>query len=172
MTYDSMNQSLSTVRAHLLDRGQGASCLCLLPYKPPPRCAIYIKYRLIARGGTMQEYVPPTPPAFDDDKVRRTLENLIDACFDGEAGFRDAAEHVKDPQLRQYFADRGRERARFSVELRRELERDGHWQSTREGSVTGALYRTWFDIKRAVGGGDQAVLDSVEAGEDAARDAY
>ncbi len=120
----------------------------------------------------MQEYVPPTPPAFDDDKVRRTLENLIDACLDGEAGFRNAAQHVKDPQLRQYFADRGRERARFSVELRRELERDGHWQCTREGSVTGALYRTWFDIKRAVGGGDQAVLDSVEAGEDAARDAY
>ena len=56
-------------------------------------------------------------------------------------------------------------RTRFARELEQELERIGTWQTTRIGSVTGGLRQTWFDVKRALGGGDQTILDAVEAGE-------
>jgi len=120
----------------------------------------------------MQEFEPEEPKAFDEGKVVEALEKLIDTCRDGEAGFRDAAEHVGDNELRGYFVERSRERGEFAQQLERELERLGRWQTTRQGSVTGTLHRTWFDLKRALGGGDQTILESVEGGEDTARNAY
>ena len=120
----------------------------------------------------MQEFEPVQPQPYDQDHVRLVLEHLIDTCRDGEAGFADAAEHVADSRLRQYFRERSQERTRFARELEQELERIGTWQTTRKGSATGDLRRTWFDVKRALGGGDPTILDEVEAGEDAARDAY
>ncbi|HZQ92760.1 MAG TPA: PA2169 family four-helix-bundle protein [Terriglobales bacterium] len=117
----------------------------------------------------------PQPAAgkFDPDQIRLLLEHLIDTCRDGEQGYLDAADRVEDPELRGFFAEQARERGRFAVELRGELERLlGKWESTREGSVGGMLRRAWIDVKSALGGGDLAILESVEAGEDAARDAY
>src|SRR5262249_2789464 len=75
--------------------------------------------------------------------------------------------------LRRYFVERSRERAQFAAQLAEVMEEVlGRWQTTREGTVAGALRRSWFDVKRALGGGDATILDSVEAGENAARDKY
>jgi len=40
------------------------------------------------------------------------------------------------------------------------------------GSVGGALRRAWIDTKVSLGGGDKTILDSVEAGEDSAKETY
>ena len=40
------------------------------------------------------------------------------------------------------------------------------------GSVAGALHRAWIDTKVGLGGGDKTILESVEAGEDNAKEAY
>jgi uncharacterized protein (TIGR02284 family) len=40
------------------------------------------------------------------------------------------------------------------------------------GSVSGALHRTWGDLKAKLGGGDHALLETAEQGEDAAKKAY
>jgi uncharacterized protein (TIGR02284 family) len=40
------------------------------------------------------------------------------------------------------------------------------------GSVSGALHRTWGDIKAKLGGGDHSLLVTAEQGEDAAKKAY
>jgi uncharacterized protein (TIGR02284 family) len=120
----------------------------------------------------MQEFEPVEPKRFDQDDVVHTIEKLIDQCRDGEQIYADAATHIHDAQLKERFATYAKERARFAAELTAELERQGRWQTTREGSVTGMVERTAFDIKRALGGNDKAILQALEHYEDHARDAY
>lgn len=120
----------------------------------------------------MQEFEPVEPRRFDPDKIVNVIEKLIDQCRDGEQIYADAAQHIGDPQLKERFAADSKERARFASDLKAELERQGRWQTTREGSVTGMVERTAFDIKRALGGNDQAILQALEHYEDHARDAY
>ena len=120
----------------------------------------------------MQEFEPVPPEKFDPEKIVSVIEKLIDRCRDGEEIYADAAEHIQDPPLKQLFLDSSRERARFAAELEAELERQGRWQTTRQGSVTGMVERTAYDVKRALGGNDLAILQSLEHYEDHARDAY
>jgi uncharacterized protein (TIGR02284 family) len=107
-----------------------------------------------------------------DDNVIGIVEKLIDTCRDGEKGYREAAEHTSDPELRGYFSDQCTERAKFAEELQQALHRIGKWETTRQGSVGGVLRRAWIDVKSMVGGGDHSVLEAVEAGEDSAKHAY
>ena len=120
----------------------------------------------------MQEFEPVQPEKFDPEKIVSVIEKLIDRCRDGVEIYADAAEHIQDPPLKQRFLESSRERARFAAELEAELERQGRWQTTRQGSVTGMVERTAYDVKRALGGNDLAILQSLEHYEDHARDAY
>jgi uncharacterized protein (TIGR02284 family) len=119
-----------------------------------------------------REFLPEQKVPFDLDKTLGTIEKLIDACRDGEAGYRDAAEHITDSTLRAYFQQQSLERARFAAELHTEMERLGKWEQTHQGTLAGNVERTWFDVKRALGGDDAAILEAVEAGEDRAKAAY
>ena len=120
----------------------------------------------------MQEFEPVEPKRFDQDKIVHVIEKLIDQSRDGEEIYADAASHIRNVELKERFAAYGKERARFAAELTAELERQGRWQTTREGSVTGMVERTAFDIKRALGGSDQTILQALEHYEDHAREAY
>ncbi len=100
------------------------------------------------------------------------LEKLIETCRDGQNGYRAAAEHVKNPQIRAWFQEQSLQRAQFSGELEAYVQRLGKHDPNRKGSVTGALHRTWFELKEKVGGSDASVLEEVERGEDNAKQAY
>ena len=119
-----------------------------------------------------KEYLPEDPQPFDRDEVRLAVERLIDACRDAEEGYRDAAEHISDPTLKTYFREQSIGRAQFASDLQAELHRFGKWETTRQGSVGGTIQRIWFDVKRALGGKDRAILDEIEAGEDRSKHAY
>ena len=106
-----------------------------------------------------------------NDDVRDILENLIETCRDGEKGFSQAAEHAKDPDLRSRFLEESRTRADFASQLEREAVSLGG-DIGQKGSVAGALHRSWIDVKGKVGMDDHSILESVERGEDSARDAY
>jgi len=108
----------------------------------------------------------------DESNPVSVVENLIEICKDGENGYRDAAEHVKRADLRTYFNEQRVERARFAQELQQELSRLGKPDKKVSGSVGGAMRRAWLDTKANLGGGDKAILESVEAGEDTAKDTY
>ncbi|MGH7324259.1 MAG: ferritin-like domain-containing protein [Candidatus Rokuibacteriota bacterium] len=100
------------------------------------------------------------------------LNNLVETCRDGQEGFRTAAEHVKDPQLKQLFMTYAQQRAQFITELQGEIRRLGD-DPDRSGSVAGALHRGWMNIRSAVSGGDdRAIVAEAERGEDAAKTAY
>ena len=108
----------------------------------------------------------------DNDKTLSVLEDLIETCKDGQKGYQDAAEHVKRPDLKTYFNEQTLVRAKFAEELRSELSHLGKPDKKPSGTVAGAMHRAWIDTKVALGGGDKTILESVEAGEDRAKEAY
>ena len=102
----------------------------------------------------------------------KTLHDLIATCRDGQAGYRDAAEHVTDSGLKHFLNEQSLQRAQFAAELEQEAQRLGEHDPNRGGSVAGALHRAWFDFKAGLGGGDREILESVEQGEDRAKKAH
>ncbi len=105
----------------------------------------------------------------DNNHVISVLEKLVATCRDSQEGYRDAAEHIKDPELRNYFNSVSTTRADFAGQLENEIIRLGKHDPDRSGSTAGALHRRWIDLKAAMGGGDHTILSSVESGEDSAK---
>jgi uncharacterized protein (TIGR02284 family) len=106
------------------------------------------------------------------DEVVDVLEQLIETCRDGENGYRQAAEHAKDPELASFFRTQSAQRATFARELEAEAQRLGKSEPKDSGSVSGAMHRAWIDVKEKLGGGDTTILESVEQGEDNAKKNY
>ena len=100
------------------------------------------------------------------------LEKLIETCRDGQAGYREAAEHIQDSELKGYLNEQSVERAQFAGQLESEVQRLGEMAPQRRGSTGAALHRAWIDLKSNLGGGDQSILSSVEQGEEVARKTY
>lgn len=105
------------------------------------------------------------------EKTYDLLNELIETCRDAHQGFREAAENVEDPELKTFFLQQSEERARFASDLEGEVGSFGQ-KPERSGSVAGAAHRVWMDIKSSLGGGDKAILESVERGEDSAKETY
>ncbi|HSS98676.1 MAG TPA: PA2169 family four-helix-bundle protein [Terriglobales bacterium] len=108
----------------------------------------------------------------DQNNAISVVENLIETCRDGEKGYQDAASHVKRTDLKTFFTEQGSQRARFADELQLELSKLGKPEKKESGSVGGAMHRAWIDTKVAMGGGDKTILESVEKGEDTAKESY
>jgi uncharacterized protein (TIGR02284 family) len=108
----------------------------------------------------------------DENNAVSVVENLIETCKDGQKGYQDAAEHAKRSDLKTYFNEQSSERGRFGQELQAELSKLGKTDKKVSGSVAGALHRAWIDTKAALGGGDKTILESVEKGEDNAKETY
>jgi len=108
----------------------------------------------------------------DQDNAINVIEDLIETCKDGQKGYQDAAAHVKRMDLKTFFNEQSLERARFAGELEGELIRLGKPDKKVSGSMSATLHRAWIDTKVSMGAGDKAVLESVEAGEDNAKEAY
>ncbi len=100
------------------------------------------------------------------------LHDLIETCRDGETGYTHAAGIVKNPSLKAFFDEQGLERGRFLQELKAEAKRLGEPSPDTSGSAAAVLHRMWFETKADVGMGDEAVVSSVEQGEDSAKKAY
>ena len=108
----------------------------------------------------------------DENNAISVVENLIETCKDGQKGYQDAAQHVKRSDLKTYFNEQSLERSRFAGELEAELVRLRKPDKKVSGSASAAVHRAWIDTKVALGGGDRTILESVEKGEDDAKDTY
>lgn len=103
------------------------------------------------------------------DNAANNIQDLIKTLRDGEKGYKEAAEHAKASDLKSRFLQISSERGRFAEQLQPEASKAGAEIKKDEGHVAGAIHRAWIDIKESLGGGDQAILDWLEQGEDVAK---
>ena len=106
-------------------------------------------------------------------QMERVLLDVIKVLQDGQKGFADIGEHIKDETLKRYFLAESLKRANFRAELENELHRAGMADVKESGSTAGALHRGWGDLKAKLGmGSDHELLATAEQGEDVAKKAY
>lgn len=108
----------------------------------------------------------------NQNNVVSVIEKLTEICKDGEKGYKDAADHSKSADLKSFFTTQSAERKRFAGELQTVLVRLGEAEKKESGTVAGALHRAWIDAKVGLGAGDKSILESVEKGEDEAKEVY
>jgi uncharacterized protein (TIGR02284 family) len=102
-------------------------------------------------------------------EVISTVNGLIETLKDGEKGFKEAAEAVKDPQLKSLFQEYSQQRSRFASELQTQARSLGESNPEKTSSTAGAMHRAWINLKSAVtSGDDKAILSECERGEDSA----
>jgi len=110
--------------------------------------------------------------ATKNEKTEQVLLEVIEVLQDGQKGFAEIGEHLKDDQLKKYFLAESLKRASFRGDLENVLHREGVADVKQGGSASGALHRTWAELKSKLGGGDHALLESAEQGEDEAKKKY
>jgi uncharacterized protein (TIGR02284 family) len=102
-------------------------------------------------------------------EIISTINGLIETLKDGEKGFKEAADAVKDPQLKSLFQEYSQQRSRFANELQTQAKSLGESEPGKTSSAAGAMHRAWINLKSAVtSGNDKAILSEVERGEDSA----
>lgn len=107
-----------------------------------------------------------------NEPVIEKLNELVQVCKDGEAGFKDAAEGVEHEDLKTLFYSYSQQRGEFTGILQ-ELVRSLGGDPEKEGTFSAAIRRGWMDIKLAVVSNDElAILNECERSEDHAKAAY
>jgi uncharacterized protein (TIGR02284 family) len=102
-------------------------------------------------------------------EIISTLNSLIETLKDGQQGFREASEAVKDTQLKSLFGEYSLQRAKFVGELQSHAINLGESKPEDSSSAAGAMHRAWIDLKSAITSrDDHAILAECERGEDSA----
>jgi uncharacterized protein (TIGR02284 family) len=105
-------------------------------------------------------------------EVEDTLLSVIQSLIDGQEGFQSIGEHLKNETMKRYFLAESLKRASFRGDLENMLHTEGVHDVKESGTVSGTLHRTWGDLKAKLGGSDHTLLETAEAAEDAAKEAY
>src|SRR3977135_4225326 len=106
-------------------------------------------------------------------EIISTINDLIETLKDGQEGFRQASEAVKDSKLKSLFSEYSLQRAKFAGELQNEAISLGDQNPENSSSTAGAMHRAWINLRAAItSGDDHAVLTECERGEDSAVGEY
>ncbi len=108
----------------------------------------------------------------DRDDVISTLNDLIETSKDGDEGFRQCADTVKNPALKAFFEQKA-ERCCEAVGQLQQIVREMSGDPEKSSSISGTMHRFWVSIRGSLSTmSDHAILDECERGEDAAKRAY
>jgi len=109
----------------------------------------------------------------DNEKAVEKLNDLLEKNYDARNGYKKALEDVDDPSLRRYFEHRAEQRSTFATELDNKIRSCGG-EPKESGSVTGAVHRTWMDIRSAMAGDnkEEAILKECIRGDKASAEEY
>lgn len=105
-------------------------------------------------------------------EVEEILRSVVQSLIDGQEGFQKFGDDLKDPTLKKYFLAESLKRASFRGDIETVLHQEGVHDVKESGTMSGAIHRTWGDLKVKLGGGDHTLLETAEAAEDAAKKAY
>jgi len=108
----------------------------------------------------------------DTKNVIEELNDLVKKNHDAVDGFQNAAEKVKDHDLKNYLMEHVHQRNQFNSELRQEITSlGGTPKESKEGSAS--LHQTWMDIKTALSSDkEEAVLEECIRGDKNALNEY
>lgn len=101
------------------------------------------------------------------------IEDLLETVENGEKGFKEAAEKLDgngNPTLAAEMRELSQQRLRMSNELKAIAAAEGNPIDVGNGTVAGAMHRTYMAMRDALTGDDpHAVLAAAEQGEDHAK---
>ncbi len=100
-----------------------------------------------------------------------SIQGLIRINKDSQLGFEEASENVDDARLAGLFRDLADERANQAGELKSFVNYDQQ-SAESDGSFTGMARRLWIDLRTALGGGRQLILEEAERNEDQIKAKY
>jgi uncharacterized protein (TIGR02284 family) len=109
---------------------------------------------------------------FTNEELEKRLQDIFEKNVDARKGYDNAAENAESYDLRFFFQNKSKEREAFNQELLREIS--AHYgEPDTSGSATGALHRTWMDIKSFFSGNsDESMLEECIRGDTAAAKEY
>jgi uncharacterized protein (TIGR02284 family) len=101
------------------------------------------------------------------------LNSLITTTIDSANGFERSAEDAEGGRFAQMFSEFAQERRQVVSRLQ-ETVRGLGGEPADDGSLKADLHRRWIDLRTALtgGGGDKAVIEEVERGEDYLKGKY
>ncbi|MDO1500073.1 PA2169 family four-helix-bundle protein [Winogradskyella maritima] len=106
------------------------------------------------------------------EEVGNKLNELLEKTYDAEKGYKKAAENTSETALKNFFNRKAQERYDFGHELKSEIRSFGQ-EVDKGGSVTGALHRSWMDVKALFSNEDsEAMLEEAIRGEKASVEEY
>lgn len=119
--------------------------------------------------------------AYDSDTATRSdadatdttaLNTLIGTLIDSIDGYQKAAADTDNSRYAEMFNARARERQEVLTKLQAAVARLGG-NPEDDGTTAGAVHRGWINLKEAVvGRDDEAIVNSVESGEDYLKDKF
>lgn len=105
-------------------------------------------------------------------EVLDQINKLLTRNRDAEEGYKEAAENVKDIELKSLFLAQSRQRGEFAMELDREVRTLG---GNPDGgtSLISDLHRAWINIKSTFASNDdKATVQECQRGDQEALDEY
>ncbi|MBC3786399.1 ferritin-like domain-containing protein [Spirosoma utsteinense] len=105
-------------------------------------------------------------------EVLDQLNKLLTRNHDAEKGYQEAAENVKDTELKSLFLAQSRQRGEFAAELDREIRSLGG-ESDNGTSLAADLHRAWINIKSTFASDDdKATVQECQRGDKDALENY
>lgn len=93
------------------------------------------------------------------------LNSLIETVIDSADGYTHAIKETETSRFSEIFARRGAERQSLTRQLQMQVRNLGGTPED-DGTMLASAHRVFINLRHAVAGGDVAVIDEVEAGED------
>jgi uncharacterized protein (TIGR02284 family) len=99
------------------------------------------------------------------------LDDLITTLIDSVKGYEHSADKANSVEFQTLFRDLAGERAK-AVDLLQARSRALGGKPNEFGSMAGTVHRRMEDIFVALGGGDKAVIQAIDRGEDYLREEF
>jgi len=106
-----------------------------------------------------------------NDHDINVLNSLITTTIDSANGFERSAEDADGGRFVEMFRQFSQERRQVVGRLQEKVRQLGGTPND-DGSLKADLHRRWVDLRDAISGGDQAIIEEVERGEDYLKGKY
>ncbi len=100
-----------------------------------------------------------------------TLNNLIGHTLDSADGYQEGVKTQEEHRHGSYFTEMAEQRRKLVDDLQERVRALGG-EPEDDSTILGGMHRQWTFIKAVSTEGDQALLDSIENGEEYLRDQY